>query len=164
MKIATAAYPLDPLTGWADYAAKTESWGADAAGHGARLLVFPEYAAMELAMLAGPETAGDLEASLRAVSDRLPNADDLHSELAMRYKVHICAASAPVFDPAEGKRPVNRARLFSPTGGRTHQDKQIMTRFERNPMNVVPGGPLQLFDTALGKIGILICYTNGPWQ
>lgn len=160
MKIATAAYPLDPLTNWADYAAKIESWVAEAAGNGAEILVFPEYGAMELAMLSGPEVAADLQASMRAVSDRLPDADDLHSDLAVKYGVHICSASAPAFDPALSDRPANRAGLFTPTGGRAFQDKQIMTRYERDPMNMAPGGPLKLFDTALGKIGILICYDS----
>lgn len=158
MKIAAAAYPLDPLTGWNEYASKIEKWVADAAGQGAELLLFPEYGAMELAMLSGPEVASDLEASMRAVSERIPDADDLHAELAAKYRVHICAASAPVFDPDIGDRPVNRARLFAPGGDRGVQDKQIMTRYERTPMDIVPGGPLRLFETALGKIGILICY------
>ena len=57
MKIATAAYPLDPLTTWADYANKITNWVIEAAQNGAELLVFPEYASMELAMLAGPEIA-----------------------------------------------------------------------------------------------------------
>jgi predicted amidohydrolase len=35
-----------------------------------------------------------------------------------------------------------------------------MTRFEREEWGVVGGGPLQLFDTGLGKIGILICYDS----
>lgn len=160
MKIATAAYPLDPLPTWAAYAAKIESWVAEAAGNGAQLLVFPEYGAMELSMLDGPEVAADLERSMRAVSGRVPDADDLHSDLAARYGVHICAATAPVYDDAIGPRPVNRARLFTPTGGRGIQDKQIMTRFERDPMDVAPGGPLHLFDTSLGKIGILTCYDS----
>ena len=160
MKIATAAYPLDPLTNWADYATKVESWVSEAAAADAQLLVFPEYGAMELAMLEGPDIAADLEASLHAVSARIPDADDLHADLAAKYGVHICAGSAPVFDDAIGPRPVNRARLFSPTGGRGNQDKQIMTRFERDPMNMAPGGPLHLFDTTLGKIGILICYDS----
>jgi predicted amidohydrolase len=158
MKIATAAYPLDPVQTWDAYAAKLEEWVADAAGQGADLLVFPEYGAMELAMLDGPEAAGDLERSLHAVSRWLPEVDNLHSELAARYGVHICAASAPVFDPDHGTRPVNRARLFTPQGGCGVQDKQIMTRFEREDWDVIPGGPLRLFDTALGRIGILICY------
>ena len=158
MKIATAAYPLNALTDWADYAAKITDWVADAAGQGADLAVFPEYGAMELAMLDGPEVAGDLERSLHAVSNRIADVDDLHSTLAVRHGLHILAASAPVFDADLGARPVNRARLFTPSGGCGVQDKQIMTRFEREEWDVVPGGPLRLFDTSLGKIGILICY------
>ncbi|GAW34633.1 C-N hydrolase family amidase [Roseovarius sp. A-2] len=160
MKIATAAYPLDALTRWADYAAKITDWVADAADQGADLAVFPEYGAMELAMLDGPEAAGDLERSLHAVSNRIADVDDLHSTLAARHGLHIVAASAPVFDPDLGPRPVNRARLFTPSGSCGVQDKQIMTRFEREEWNVVPGGPLRLFDTGLGKIGILICYDS----
>ena len=158
MKIATAAYPLDPLTSWADYARKLSDWVSDAAGQGADLLLFPEYGAMELAMLKGADVAADLERSLHAVSDLIPDADDLHADLAAKHGVHIVAGSAPVFDPALGARPVNRSRIFSPTGGRGLQDKQIMTLYERAPMEMLPAGPLTLFDTALGRIGILICY------
>lgn len=158
INVATAAYPIDPLVSWQAYEEKIERWVAEAAGHGSDLLVFPEYAAMELAMLAGPEVAADLEASLHAVSERVPAADALHARLAVSYGVHICAGSAPVFDPEVCDRPVNRARFFTPSGAVGVQDKQIMTRYERDPMRIAPGGPLKLFDTALGKIGILICY------
>ncbi|MFP4275450.1 MAG: carbon-nitrogen hydrolase family protein, partial [Paracoccaceae bacterium] len=96
--------------------------------------------------------------SLHAVSDRIPEADALHARLARSHGLHLLAASAPVFDPALGPRPVNRARFFAPSGAMGVQDKQIMTRFEREDWNVVPGGPLTLFDTALGRIGVLICY------
>ncbi|QIE45049.1 carbon-nitrogen hydrolase family protein [Pseudohalocynthiibacter aestuariivivens] len=160
MKVATAAYPLDPLKSWSEYSEKLDDWVGRAAGQGAELLVFPEYGAMELSMLAGPKVAGDLEGCLHAVSDRIADADDLHADLASKYKVHILAASAPVFDDAVGERPANRARLFSPTGGRGVQDKQIMTRFERDPWDIAPGGPLQIFDTALGKLAVLICYDS----
>ena len=160
MKVATAAYPMEFLTDWDAYTAKITAWVADAAGQGADLLVFPEYGAMELATLAGRAAAADLEASLHAVSDRIADADALHSDLATRHGTHILAASGPVFDPALGARPVNRARLFTPTGGMGQQDKQIMTRFEREDWHVAPGGPLRLFDTALGKIAILICYDS----
>ncbi|MGR3480503.1 carbon-nitrogen hydrolase family protein [Salipiger marinus] len=160
MKIATAAYPMDMLADWDAYVHKLGTWVAEAAGQGAQLLVFPEYGAMELATLAGAATAADLEASLHAVSDLVPAADALHADLAARHGVHILAASAPVFDAAISARPVNRARLFTPGGAMGAQDKQIMTRFEREDWNVVGGGPLQVFDTALGRIGILICYDS----
>ncbi len=160
MKIATAAYPLDMLGSWAEYAAKLSGWVADAAAQGADLAVFPEYGAMELATLRGPEVAGDLERSLHAVDAVMGDVADLHAELATRHGLHILGASGPVFDPALGARPVNRATLYAPTGARAHQDKQIMTRFEREEWHVAPGGPLRLFDTALGTIGILICYDS----
>jgi predicted amidohydrolase len=157
MKIASAAYPLDVLTSWAQYEDKLAHWVAGAAGQGADLLVFPEYGAMELATLDGLDIAGDLERSLFSVSDRLADADAVHLRLAAEYGVHIVAASAPA---ATATRPVNRARLITPTGQIGVQDKQIMTRFEDEVWDVVPGNNLQVFDTALGKIGILICYDS----
>ena len=158
MKIATAVYPMDFLASLEAYVDKLTSWVAEAAGHGAELLVFPEYGAMELATLAGRATALDLEASLHAVSDSIAQVDALHGDLATRFGVHVLAASAPVFDARLGPRPVNRARLFTPTGGVGAQDKQVMTRFERETWHVAPGNALQIFDTSLCKIGILICY------
>ena len=160
MKVAAAAYPMDFLESWHAYEEKISRWVSEAAGAGADLLVFPEYGAMELATLSGRDVARDLEASLRAVSDRIPEADALHAKLAQAHGTYILAASAPVFDPSLGNRPVNRARFFAPDGSMGHQDKQIMTRFEREDWNVVAGGPLQIFDTALGRIGILICYDS----
>ena len=64
MKVATAAYPLDVLHSWSQYEDKLSEWVQAAAEQGAKLLVFPEYGAMELATLAGLEVAGDLERSL----------------------------------------------------------------------------------------------------
>ncbi|MEM7521047.1 MAG: carbon-nitrogen hydrolase family protein [Pseudomonadota bacterium] len=155
MRIATAAYPIDVLSSWAQYEDKLASWVADAAGQGADLAVFPEYGAMELATLDGLDVAGDLERSLFAVSERVSDADALHVKLAREFGMHIIAASAPV---ATSTRPVNRARLFAPMGEVGVQDKQIMTRFEAEVWDVVPGNGLQVFQTAMGKIGILICY------
>lgn len=160
MKVATASYPADFLEDWDAYVAKLTQWVSEAAGSGAQLLVFPEYGAMELATLDGRAVALDLEASIHAVAARIPAVDALHSDLAGRFGVHILAASAPVLDPSVAARPVNRARLFTPTGGMGVQDKQIMTRFEREEWHIAPGGPLRLFETALGKIGILICYDS----
>lgn len=158
MKIATAAYPLDWCESWAHYQEKQARWVAEAAGEGADLLVFPEYAAMELAALAGKDVAADPEASLHAVSERMDEADQIHAALAREHGVHILAGSGPVNDPALAARPVNRARLIAPDGRVADQDKQIMTRFERENMDVVPGGGLRLFETSLGRIGVLICY------
>jgi predicted amidohydrolase len=157
IRIATAAYPPELLPSFAVYAAKIAAWVEDAARAGAHLLVFPEYAAMELAGPSGVAVAGDLRGSLAAVMARMPGAVALHADLARRHGVHILMGSGPV---QEGARIVNRAHLLTPSGAVAHQDKQIMTRFEREDWGIAGGGPLRVFDTALGRIGVLICYDS----
>ncbi|MDT8345079.1 MAG: carbon-nitrogen hydrolase family protein [Thermohalobaculum sp.] len=158
VRIAAAAYPMDWFDGWQQFEAKLSGWVEEAARAGAELLVFPEYGAMELASLAGRPRAGDLQGSIDAVSDALPEADALHARLAARHGVHILGASAPV--RLSNGRTVNRARLFTPEGHVGIQDKLIMTRFEREDWDVHPGAEARVFDTALGRVGIAICYDS----
>ncbi|OOY22427.1 amidohydrolase [Thioclava sp. DLFJ5-1] len=157
MMIAAAAYPLDWFDVWEGYAAKVTAWVAEAVGQGAQLLVFPEYGAMELASLGGAEVAGDLEAALVHVAGLRGDMEVLFEGLAAEHGVHILAPSGPVID---GTKRVNRASLFGPCGLIGHQDKAIMTRFEREIWHVDAGEGLVLFDTALGKIGVTICYDS----
>lgn len=154
---AVAQYPVERLGSWDSYAAKLERWVREAAAHGAKLAVFPEYGAMELAAL-DPVTMGDLAGSLISVAALLPQVDALHAELAARFDLHILASSGP-FRRADGSF-VNRARLFAPNGKIGVQDKLIMTRFEREQWGVAAGGPLRVFETALGRIGVLVCYDS----
>jgi len=156
MKIAAAACPIDWHNRWNEYVGKLRVWVRAAAEQEAELLVFPEYGAMELASLAGEEIAGDLARSAEAVTARLGDVEELHASLAREFSVHICAASAPVRLRDAGV--VNRARLFGPDGASGYQDKLILTPFERDDWGLVPGDGLKLFETALGRIGILICY------
>ena len=153
VRIAAAAYPFEWFDDFDAYRAKITEWVAEAAD--CDLLVFPEYGAMELASLGGRAVASDLEASLHEVARHEPARDALHAELAARHGVHILAASGPHF---EGQRPVNRAVLYGPEGRIGHQDKQVMTRFEREDWNVIGAPGLRVFDTAVGRIGVLICY------
>lgn len=139
-----------PAPSFDAYAARIERWVARAE---ADLIVFPEYGAMELAAIDG--AAGDLAASIQAVAGWRAAADALHRDLAQRYGAHILAASGPELHAGA---PVNRARFYAPTGAAGHQDKQIMTRFERELWGIGPGDPLTVFDTALGTIAVLICY------
>ena len=156
MKLAAAAYPLDYLPDWNAYAAKLSDWVARAASDGADLLVFPEYGAMELASLGGAGVAADLEAALYEVMAHMPRVMALHQDLAARHGVHILGASGPAM--ADAPRPVNRAILYGPSGLIGYQDKQIMTRFEREEWDIAPGDGLQVFDTPLGRLGVIICY------
>jgi predicted amidohydrolase len=157
LKIAAAQYPIERFATLGDYRDKLARWVAEAANNGAELLVFPEYGAMEYAAASGDAAAGDLAASLAAVSDALAEMDAAHAELARCHKVHILAASGPSARP--GGRYVNAARLFTPAGRMGVQEKMIMTPFERN-WGIASGEALRVFETALGRIGVAICYDS----
>lgn len=154
--IAAAQYPIDRLDGWDAYVGKVTGWVREAAGAGASIAVFPEYGAMELASL-DERTMGDLGGSLRFVASLAPQVDALHAGLAREFGLYILAASIPVLRDGQYR---NAARLFAPSGGVGVQEKLVMTRFEREHWGVHSGGALRLFETELGRIGILICYDS----
>ena len=156
-RVAAAQYPIDRLEGWAAYEAKLVRWVAEAAAGGAALAVFPEYGAMELASLE-PATMGDLAGSIDSVSRLLPQVDALHARLAAEHGLYVLAASAPRRMPDGTVR--NTARLFAPNGKAGAQDKRVMTRFEREQWGVAGGEGLAVFDTALGRLAVLICYDS----
>ena len=170
VRVAAAAWPIEAPADEAAWTARLRRWFERAAREGATLLVFPEYGAMELAALAGPAAATDLAGSLDAVADRLAFADAAHERLCRELGVHALAASGPcrVADGGRGAegdgeiggtRFVNRARLFGPHGPIGHQDKIVMTRFERESWGVTGGTDgLAVFDTAVGRLGVLTCY------
>ena len=155
IRVAAAQYPLDRLATPEEAECKLSAWVARGALTGAELLVFPEYGAMELAATRGEAAAASLDASLAAVSDSLPRIDALHAALARRHRIHILAASGPSRRP-DG-RHVNAARLFSPAGNHVVIEKRMMTPFERD-WGVVPGAPLAVIETSLGRLGVAICY------
>ena len=152
MKFAVAAWPVERHPDWSAYVAKVQSWVQDAAENGARILVFPEYAGLEAALCGPLPDAPDWLALGQAASG--PNIA-LHAELAARHGVHILMGSAPFETP---KGHVNRAHLVTPDGRIAHQDKQILTPWERRHTALIPGDPPAVFDTDIGRIAALICY------
>src|SRR5690606_14362984 len=85
MKIAAAAYPVDWHNRWNDFVGKLRVWVRTAAEQKAELLVFPEYAAMEIASLAEETNARDLTRAAGAVNARIGDVDDLHASLAREF-------------------------------------------------------------------------------
>ncbi len=141
VRIAAAQYPLEELASFAAFEAKLARWVREAAGDGAQLLVFPEYASLELTALAGREVSRDLKASLEAMQSYLGAYDTAYAALAKEHGVYILGGSAPV-KLADGGF-VNRARLFAPSGAGADQQKIVMTRFEAEEWGIgqAPGLP-----------------------
>jgi len=155
IRIAAAQYSIGQPENLASWQAKVEQWVRDAAAQGAQLVVFPEYAAMELAAI-DRSTASDLHASLRAVVALGPSIDQHYADLARRFGVVLLGGTRP-FGQDDGQI-VNRATLYMPDGQKGHQDKIMMTRFERESWDIKAGNSLRVFRTPLGMLGISTCY------
>ncbi|WP_164512400.1 nitrilase-related carbon-nitrogen hydrolase [Oceaniglobus ichthyenteri] len=154
MKFAVSAWPVERHPDWAGYVAKLQFWVRDAAQNGAELLVFPEYAGLEAALIGAAPDAPDW----LLLGDSATGANiALHRELAKAHGVHIVMGSAPFATP---RGYVNRAHLITPDGRITHQDKQILTPWERRETNLIAGDAPAVFDTDLGRIAVLICYDS----
>lgn len=154
MKLATANYAPEWPADWAAYEAKSSSWVAEAAATGAELLLFPEYAGMEAAMALADEPMSPPD-WCRAAAATEQRFTAMWHGLAQAHGVHLVAGSLPI----EAQRGlVNRAFFFGPDGSIGFQDKQRLTPWERAHTPLVAGDPLTVFDTDLGRIGLLICY------
>lgn len=154
-RIAAAQFPVSAPGDWAEIERQLGHWVSEAAAQGARLLVFPEYAAMSLAALFPATVSSDLQAQLVALQDLHADYLALHARLARRHGVYLLAGSYPV-RVGDGYR--NRAHFFAPSGASGWQDKWTMTRFETEHWRISAGDTLTLFDTALGRIAVAICY------
>jgi predicted amidohydrolase len=159
VKLAACQYCIDLIEDWDRYVHHLTTLVGEAAAQGAELALLPEYAAMVLAGQLPAADRSDLHASIAGIQHLLPRWMELCAEIAANYNIHFCPGSAPVLD-ADGLYR-NRAFLFGPAGLLGVQDKQIMTRFEREQWHIAAGcDGLQTFDTPLGTLGILICYDN----
>jgi len=158
-RLAACQYAIELIETWEDYAKHLAAIVAEAKAKGAELLLLPEYSAMALTGQLPKDVRSDLHGSIEAMQSLIPSWVELCEELAREHQILFQPGSAPVKD-ADGKFR-NRAWLFGPGGLIGYQDKQIMTRFEREQWFIDAGvDGLKAFDTPIGKLGILICYDN----
>ena len=157
LRVAAAAYPVRFLSSWDDYAAGLTRWVEDAARQGAELLVFPEYAPLELVSLLPEELHHDILGMRPALQALLPGFLALHERLAREHAVTLVAGS---FAVAQGEGYVNRAYVFGPQGPQGHQDKLLMTRFEAEEWFIDPGAGVQVFAAGDISFGVAICYDS----
>lgn len=158
IKVAACQYHIDLLHTWDAYAAHLTELCEQAAGQGAQLLLLPEYAGLVLSGQLPAAERSDLHASIAGIQPLLPRWLQLCEGLARRLNIYLQPGSVAVLDDDGQYR--NRAWLFGPQGCLGSQDKLMMTRFEREQWNIAAGSGLRVFDTELGKLGILICYDN----
>jgi predicted amidohydrolase len=155
LRVASLQYFIRPVQSFDQFADQVSALVETAADYECRLLVFPEYFTIQLL------TLGDLRRPVREqvrdLANQAPRVVELFAGLAARHKLYILGGTIPVQD--EPDAPVhNEAFFFNPEGRHATQGKLHMTRFETEDWKVTARQRLKIFDTALGKIGVAICY------
>ncbi|GGO77893.1 amidohydrolase [Marinobacterium nitratireducens] len=158
VKLAACQYAIELLESWDAYEAHLSGLVAEAVARDAELLLLPEYAGMALTGQLEPSIRSDLQGSITAMQALIPRWLELCENLARRHGIWFCPGSLPVLDDDGIYR--NRCWLFGPDGVVGHQDKLIMTRFEREQWYIGAGQGLRVFEAPFARIGILICYDN----
>lgn len=155
--IAACEYPIERPQSFQAWNDKLQSYVQQACEADAQLLIFPEYAALELAALFPPAVYSDLHAQIAAIQDLLGEYRETHARLAREYSVTLVAGSFPV---NEDGRYHNRAYVYGPQGEAGWQDKLIMTRFEAESWDITPGKDIKLFSADWGNFGLITCYDS----
>ena len=157
IKLAACQYAIELIEGWDDYLRHLTRLVEEATAQGAELLLMPEYAGLVLAGQLDEATRSDLHGSIAGIQPLIPRWLELCEALARKHRIVFQPGSAPVLDHDGQYR--NRAWLFGPDGIIGHQDKQIMTRFEREQWGIAAGvGGLRAFETPLGTLGPAVCW------
>ena len=155
MKIAVARYPIGAPASFDAFAATQSAWVAEAAAGGARVVVLPEYLALEVAATFDAPVRDDLVASLHALQPLREAWLTLFRGLAQRHGVYLVAGT---FLLEVDGRFRNRADLFTPAGLHLWQDKLQLTGFEKATGVIDGGDALKVFDIDGVRMGIAICY------
>jgi predicted amidohydrolase len=151
LRVGMLQWQVRRTEGVGGWAARLDREVAEAADHGARLLLMPEYAPLECAGGDAP----DLTAELAAAVAMAPACVEAAREVAYRHRVWLLPGTLPF---RHGGDLVNRAPLISPKGRVVFQDKHVPTRFEAELWGVTAGAPPAVFETALGRIGVAVCF------
>jgi predicted amidohydrolase len=153
IRVATLQYHIRQVETFDQFAAQVTGLVETAADYKCKLVLFPEYFTLQLLTLG--DVRADIRQQVRRLAGYVERYVELFSALTQKHRLYVCAGTIPV---ADGDLIHNESFFFGPDGSHRVQPKLHMTRFESEEWIVKPRNRLKLFDTALGKIAIAICY------
>ena len=124
------------------------------AGYNADFVLLPEFFNGPLMAESNERTPGAAIRHLAGYTDLLR---EKTVELALAYNINIIAGSMPVIDP-EDEKIYNVSFLCRRDGTYDTQHKLHITPDEQAYWGLTGGHELSVFETDVGKIGVLICY------
>lgn len=122
------------------------------AGYKSDFVIFPEFFNAALMAKSNEKSA---PAAIRTLAEYTSKIRDKMLELAVSYNINIIAGSVPEF---KNENLYNVSFLCRRDGTWDKQYKLHVTKDENMYWGLKGGDSLSVFDTDVGKIGILICY------
>ncbi|OJV30835.1 MAG: hypothetical protein BGO32_10105 [Bacteroidetes bacterium 37-13] len=158
IKIASAQYAIKQYSKFKDWQTNIENWVKTAAEQNAEILLFPEFASLELVNLLSPEVQKKPALFADFLQCLLPEFKITFDELATKFKVTIIAPSFPV---KVENAFYNRVYVFGVNGLAGYQDKLFMTNLDSKIIGISsPPKKIAIFKTPKCTFGIQICYDS----
>lgn len=155
-RIACIQYRQRPLPDFAACMAQIERQVAIAADYAADLAVLPEFLGLQQ-ISAGPATLPAQQA-VDVLSANFVAFRDGLAGLAQRYRINLVGGSS--FRRGADGRAHNVCPVALRDGRVFEQAKLHATPSERQVWGISGGDTLQVIDTDIGRIGVLICYDS----
>lgn len=156
VRVGALQWQMRPVSSVEQFSDQVEYFVDVVAGYNADFVLFPEYFNAPLMPLAfsGGEDRTDADA-IRDLSTFTDMIFEQMIELAVSYNINIIAGSVPLYKDSVLH---NVSYLFRRDGTWDCQYKLHVTPDEVSQWGLHGGTRLRVFDTDVGKVGILICY------
>ncbi|MEM0914081.1 MAG: carbon-nitrogen hydrolase family protein [Planctomycetota bacterium] len=156
LRVAAVQYFIRPVSSFDEFAEQARSVVASAAEYGVHAVLLPEYFSTQLVALEDPGRSP--RELLRGLARHADTTVELLAELARRHGVYLIGGGVPTPDPADPDVVYNDCPVVAPDGRVETQGKLHLTRWEAEHSGVTPRTAFRVFDTAIGRLAVNICY------
>lgn len=152
VRVCAVQYQMRMIKDFEEFAQNCEYFVDAASDYRCDIVLFPEMFTMQLLTFLPNKEPGK---AIRALNQFTPQYEELFTSLAIKYNINIIGGSHFV---VEQDNLYNVSYLFRRNGTIEKQYKIHITPHEKKWWGVKPGNRVEVFDTDIGKIAILICY------
>ncbi|HET8940797.1 MAG TPA: bifunctional GNAT family N-acetyltransferase/carbon-nitrogen hydrolase family protein [Rudaea sp.] len=153
VRVCATQYDQRRIATFDDFAEQIEYFADSASSYDSHLLLFPEFVTAQL--FSTMERGTKLPDAVAQLVAMAPRIDALFQDLAIRHRLHLVSGTTPVLTE-RGLR--NVAHLYTPSGASYTQEKLHVTPAEREYWGIMPGDGIKVFETAIGRLAIVVCY------
>lgn len=153
IRLGVVQYQMRPVASFDEFARNIEFFVDVAADQKSDFVVFPELITTQLMGLVPPLRPGLVA---RKLDEFTEDFREHFRRLAIKYNINIVGGSH--FTLGEDGKLYNTGFFFHRSGKITTQNKIHITPQERRWWGVTPGTKLEVFDTDVARVAILMCY------